>query len=97
MTKRTKSFAEFEAAMMGVENEAEEAETMNREWWANNPPAQGWVPEFKRPDWNVQLALRLAKLYFNAPNGVYREMLAEKIDQALEPGPNDAHMGSPRW
>lgn len=92
-----KNFQEFQNIVFAAERQADENEAIYAQWWADNPPDQGWVPTFKRPDWDIPLALRLAQLYFDAPNGVYREMLAAKIDEALEPGPNDAHMGAPRW
>jgi hypothetical protein len=93
----TKNFQDFKQIVSAAEKQAEEAENLRAQWWADNPPSQGWVPTFQRPDWDIPEALRLAQLYFDAPNGVYREHLAEKIDEALEPGPNDAHMGAPRW
>jgi len=93
----TTTFQDFKDIVLAAERQAGEAEDMYAQWWADNPPSQGWVPTFQRPMWDIGLALRLARRYFDAPNGVYREHLAAKIDAALEPGPNDAHMGAPRW
>jgi hypothetical protein len=93
----TKNFQEFKALVEHAERQADENEEIYAQWWANNPPSQGWVPTFQRPNWDIPEALRLAQLYFAAPNRVYREILEEKINSALEPGPNDAHMGAPRW
>jgi len=94
---QTRSIEEFMSLMCQLETFAQEAEDINRNWWADNPPDQGHVPEFRRPDWDIPLAIKLAEKYFLSTNGEYRRFLESQIDLALEPGPNDAHIGATRW
>ena len=92
------SIENFDAIVDAAVLAVEEAETMHDGFWDKEMEGRkGTRPTFQAPSWDLATARKYAVRYFEVAPGEYRDYLRQQVDAALEPGPNDAHVGIPRW